>query len=69
MRNIFKKNYKRKAIVLDIPLYFENNLNKKNDIVIFISSKKKLINKALKKGKNQIKTFKKIIKITKVSCY
>ena len=55
MRIFLKKNYKRKAIVLDIPLYFENNLNEKNDIVIFVSAKKKLINEALKKRKKSNK--------------
>ena len=33
--NVFlKKNKNKKIVVLDIPLYFENKLNKKNDIVI-----------------------------------
>ena len=56
------KNFK-KAIVLDIPLYFENKLNKKTDVIIFISAKKKLINAALKKrGKSDLKLLKKISK-------
>jgi len=42
--NIFlKKNKNKKIVVLDIPLYFENKLNKKNDIVIYIDAKKKKI--------------------------
>ena len=58
-----KNNKKRKAVVLDIPLYFENNLNKKNDIVIFISTKKKLINQGLKKrNKSNTKLLKKLEK-------
>ena len=66
MRIFLKKNYKRKAIVLDIPLYFENNLNEKNDIVIFVSAKKKLINEALKKRKkSNIKLLKKLSKLQK----
>ncbi|MDC2995897.1 dephospho-CoA kinase [Candidatus Pelagibacter sp.] len=66
MRIFLKKNYKRKAIVLDIPLYFENNLNKKNDIVIFVSSKKKLINQALKKRKkSDVNLLKKLSKLQK----
>ena len=66
MRIFLKKNYKRKAIVLDIPLYFENNLNKKNDIVIFVSSKKKLINQALKKRKkSNVNLLKKLSKLQK----
>ena len=35
-----KKNKKRKAVVLDIPLLLENKLNQKNDILVFIQSKK-----------------------------
>jgi len=51
--NIFlKKNKNKKIVVLDIPLYFENKLNKKNDIVIYIDAKKKNILKKLKKKKN-----------------
>ena len=51
--NVFlKKNKNKKFIVLDIPLYFENKLNKKNDIIIFIDAKKKQILKQLKKRKN-----------------
>ena len=51
--NIFlKKNKNEKLVVLDIPLYFENKLNKKKDIVICIEAKKKQILKQLKKRKN-----------------
>ena len=51
--NIFlKKNKNKKIVVLDIPLYFENKLNKKNDIVIYIDAKKKNILKQLKKRKS-----------------
>ena len=40
--NIFlKKNKNKKIVILDIPLLLENNINKKNDILIFIQSKKK----------------------------
>ena len=66
MRNFLRKNNKKKAVVLDIPLYFENNLNNKNDIVIFISSKKKYISNALKKRKKtNIKLLKKLSKLQK----
>ena len=64
MRNFLKKNHKKRAVVLDIPLYFENNLNKKRDIVIFINSKKKFINEALKKRKkSNLKLLKKLGKL------
>ena len=64
MKDFLKKNHKKKAVVLDIPLYFENNLNKKKDIVIFINSKKKLINEILKKRKkSNLKLLKKLGKL------
>jgi len=47
-----KKNKKRKAVVLDIPLLLENKLNNKDDIIIFIQSKKSNIIKKLKKRVN-----------------
>jgi len=47
-----KKNKKRKAVVLDIPLLLENKLNQKGDIVVFIQSKKSDITKKLKKRDN-----------------
>ena len=66
MRNFLRKNNKKKAVVLDIPLYFENNLNNKNDIVIFISSKKKYISNSLKKRKkSNIKLLKKLSTLQK----
>ena len=47
-----KKNKKRKAVVLDIPLLLENKLNHKDDIIVFIQSKKGDIIKKLKKRVN-----------------
>ena len=47
-----KKNKNRKAVVLDIPLLLENKLNQKNDIIVFIQSKKSNIIKKLKKRDN-----------------
>ena len=35
--------------MLDIPLYFENKINKKEDIIVFVDSKKSQINSRLKK--------------------
>ena len=52
MKNFFKKNKNKKFIILDVPLFLENKMNKKKDILIFIESKKKEINKRLKKRKN-----------------
>ena len=51
--NIFlKKNINKKIIILDIPLLLENKINEKNDILIFVESKKLDIFKRLKKRKN-----------------
>ena len=51
--NVFlKKNKNKKIIVLDVPLLLENKINKKNDILIFVESKKSEILKRLKKRKN-----------------
>ena len=51
--NIFlKKNKNKKIIILDIPLLLENKINKRNDILVFIQSKKVEILKRLKKRKN-----------------
>ena len=41
--NIFiKKNKNKKFIVLDIPLLLENKINKKNDVLVFVRTKKKM---------------------------
>ena len=52
MNSFLKKNKNKKFIILDIPLLLENKINKKNDILIFVQSKKKDISKKLKKRKN-----------------
>ena len=50
--NIFlKKNKSKKIVILDVPLLMESKINKKEDIIIFVDSKKKEINKRLKKRK------------------
>ena len=51
--NIFlSKNKDKKIIILDIPLLLENKINEKNDILVFVKSKKLDILKRLKKRKN-----------------
>ena len=51
--NIFlKKNIKEKIVILDIPLLLENKINMKNDILVFVQSKKTDIFKRLNKRKN-----------------
>ena len=64
MNNFIKKNKNKKFIILDIPLLMENKINKKTDILIFVDSKKKEIDKRLKKrpnfNANIVKKFKKL---------
>ena len=51
--NIFlKKNKKKKLVVLDIPLFLENKLNKINDKIIFVDSKTSDISKRIKTREN-----------------
>ena len=52
MKSFIIKNKKSKMIILDIPLLIENKLNKKNDIIIFIYSKKSKVTDRLKKRPN-----------------
>ena len=52
MKNFFKVNKKKKFVVLDVPLFLENKLNTKKDIIIFIHADKKKINQKLNKRKN-----------------
>jgi len=51
--NIFLNKHKnKKIVVLDIPLLLENNINKKDDILVFVKSNKSEILKRLKKRIN-----------------
>ena len=51
--NMFlKKNRKKKIVVLDIPLYLENKMYKRNDVIIFLKTKRKDVNLRLKMRKN-----------------
>jgi len=52
LRIFLKKNKTKKIVILDIPLLLENKINKKDDILIFVQSKKSLVNKNLKKRTN-----------------
>ena len=63
--NLFlKKNINKKIVILDIPLLMENKINKKDDILIFVQSKKADVLKRLKKRKNfNLKLFKRFKKI------
>ena len=51
--NLFlKKNKNKKIVILDIPLLLENKINNKNDVLIFVCSKKSDILKRLKRRSN-----------------
>ena len=51
--NIFLKiNRNKKIVILDIPLLLENKINKKNDILVFVQSKKLDVLKRLRKREN-----------------
>jgi len=52
MNFFLKENKSKKIVLLDIPLFLENKINKKNDVLVFVQSKKKEINKRLKRRKN-----------------
>jgi len=52
MNTFLRKNKKKNIVILDIPLLLENKINRKNDILVFVQSKKLDILKRLKKRKN-----------------
>ena len=63
--NLFlRKNKNKKVVILDIPLLIENKLFNKKDILVFVDSKKKDIDKKIVKRSNYnkklINMFKKI---------
>ncbi len=47
-----KKNKDQKIVILDVPLLMENKILNKNDVLVFVDSKKKDIDKRLKKRLN-----------------
>ena len=52
MKLFLKKNKYKKIVILDIPLLLENKIYNKRDILVFVDSKKKDIEKRLRKRKN-----------------
>ena len=58
MKSFLKKNKNKKAIVLDIPLYLENKLNKKRDYLVFVKAKTRDINKKISGRKTSNKLLK-----------
>ena len=52
LNNFLKKNKNKKIVILDIPLLLENKINREEDILVYVQSKKSSISKKLKKRKN-----------------
>ena len=52
MRSFISKNKNKKFIILDIPLLLENKINRKNDILVYVESRKADIIRNLEKRKN-----------------
>ena len=52
LKNFLKINKKKKFVILDVPLFLENKLDTKKDIVIFIEADKKKIRQKINKRKN-----------------
>ena len=52
MNTFLKENKKKKFVILDIPLLLENKINKKEDILVYVESKKSDIFKRLKNRNN-----------------
>ena len=51
--NVFLNKYKKsKIVILDIPLLLENKINNKEDILVYVQSKKSQVLERLKKRKN-----------------
>jgi len=70
LKLFIKNNKHKKIVVLDIPLLLENKINNKKDILIFVDSKKKDIEKRLIKRKNfDRKLFNKFKKLQLSSSY
>ena len=70
LKLFIKKNKHKKIVILDIPLLLENKINNKKDILIFVDSKKKDIEKRLIKRKNfDRKLFNKFKKLQLSSSY
>jgi len=64
MKNFIKKNKKKIAVILDVPLLLEGKLNNKKDVLVFVEAKKKDVIKRLKKRSNyNVKLIKKLEKL------
>tara|TARA_B100000963_G_scaffold204954_1_gene178410 strand:+ start:416 stop:1003 length:588 start_codon:yes stop_codon:yes gene_type:complete len=67
MKIFLIKNKKRKIVILDIPLYLENKMYQKNDVIIFLKTKKNDVEKKLRKRKNFNKKILNILRKSQLS--
>ena len=67
MINFIKNNKNKKIVVLDIPLLIENKLFNKKDLLVFVDSNKKDIDKRIKKRPNFNSKLLNIFKKTQLS--
>ena len=52
LKKFYSKNKKKKLVILDIPLFLENKMYGKDDIIIFIKTRKNDVNKKIRKRPN-----------------
>ena len=52
LKEFYSKNKKKKLVILDIPLFLENKMYEKDDIIVFVKTKKKEVNKKIRKRPN-----------------
>ncbi len=52
LKIFLEKNKNKKFVILDIPLLIENKIFNRNDVLVFVDSKKKDIDKKIKKRPN-----------------
>ena len=62
LKKFLKKNKNKKIVLLDIPLYLENKMYQKGDVIIFLKTKRKDVLKRLKKRKNFNKNILKVLR-------
>tara|TARA_B100000963_G_scaffold346775_1_gene352378 strand:- start:1482 stop:2057 length:576 start_codon:yes stop_codon:yes gene_type:complete len=67
LKIFLKKNKNKKLVILDIPLYLENNMHEIDDVIIFLKVKKKDVNKLLRKRKNFNKNMLNILRKSQLS--
>ncbi len=62
LKIFLKKNKSKKIVLLDIPLYLENKMYQKGDVIIFLKTKRRDVIKRLKKRKKFNKNLLKILR-------